>query len=98
MFQGSNSEPQQDDFLDPAFAEGSLYNIQSQCTPNSIFNVSVPLLQAAPFQNGTIELLPTLTLTASKVTQLMLIRIFAYSLVVLKLSDHMCSKYKFVAQ
>ncbi|XP_024438418.2 ABC transporter A family member 7 isoform X2 [Populus trichocarpa] len=50
---GSNSEPQQDNFLDPAFAEGSLYNIQSQCTPNSIFNVSVPLLQAAPFQNVT---------------------------------------------
>lgn len=98
MFQGSNSEPQQDNFLDPAFAEGSLYNIQSQCTPTSTVNVSVRLLPDASFQNGTIELLPTLTFTASKVTQLMLIRIFAYPLVVLKLSDHMCSKYKFVAQ
>lgn len=97
MFQGSNSEPKQDNFLDPAFAEGSLYNIQSLCTSNSTFNVSVPF-QPTPFQKGTIELLPTLTITASKVTQLMLIRIFAYPLLVLKLSDHMCSKSKFVAQ
>lgn len=50
---GSNSEPQQDNFLDPAFAEGSLYNIQSQCTPPSTFNVSVPLLPDASFQNVT---------------------------------------------
>ncbi|XP_011044024.1 PREDICTED: ABC transporter A family member 7-like [Populus euphratica] len=50
---GSNSEPKQDNFLDPAFAEGSLYNIQSQCTPTSTFNVSVPLVGASPFQNVT---------------------------------------------
>ena len=53
MFQGSNSETKQDNFLDPAFAEGSLYNIQSsQCTQNSTLNVSVPLRDATSFQNG----------------------------------------------
>uniref|UniRef100_A0A6M2EU98 ABC transporter domain-containing protein n=1 Tax=Populus davidiana TaxID=266767 RepID=A0A6M2EU98_9ROSI len=49
---GSNSEPKQDNFLDPAFAEGSLYNIQSLCTSNSTFTVSVPY-QSTPFQNVT---------------------------------------------
>ncbi|KAG5234066.1 hypothetical protein OIU76_000668 [Salix suchowensis] len=51
---GSNSETKQDNFLDPAFAEGSLYNIQSsQCTQNSTLNVSVPFLGATSFQNVT---------------------------------------------
>ncbi|KAJ6888539.1 ABC transporter A family member 7-like [Populus alba x Populus x berolinensis] len=49
---GSNSEPKQDNFLDPAFAEGSLYNIQSLCTSNSTFTVSVPY-RSTPFQNVT---------------------------------------------
>ncbi|KAB5524857.1 hypothetical protein DKX38_022606 [Salix brachista] len=40
---GSDSLTKQDSFLDPAFVEGSLYNIQSQCTSNSTVNVSVSL-------------------------------------------------------
>ncbi|CAK7322852.1 unnamed protein product [Dovyalis caffra] len=40
---GADSETKQDNFLDPAFIELSLYNIQSQCSTNSSFNVSVPL-------------------------------------------------------
>ncbi|KAJ6411613.1 hypothetical protein OIU84_008238 [Salix udensis] len=40
---GSDSLTNQDSFLDPAFVEGSLYNIQSQCTSNSTVNVSVSL-------------------------------------------------------
>ncbi|KAF9671484.1 hypothetical protein SADUNF_Sadunf12G0052500 [Salix dunnii] len=51
---GSNSETKQDNFLDPAFAEGSLYNIQSsQCAQNSTLTVSVSLRDATPFQNVT---------------------------------------------
>ncbi|XP_011047162.1 PREDICTED: ABC transporter A family member 7-like [Populus euphratica] len=40
---GSDSETREDSFLDPAFFEDSLYNIQSQCTSNSTANVSVSL-------------------------------------------------------
>ncbi|KAJ4824172.1 hypothetical protein Tsubulata_011903 [Turnera subulata] len=40
---GSSTEPQQDNFLDPAFAEAPpLYNAQLQCSSNSAFTVSVP--------------------------------------------------------
>lgn len=61
MFQGSDSETRQDSFLDPAFFEDSLYNIQSQCTSNSTVNVSVSLtVSQSPsfnFVKGTINLL-----------------------------------------
>jgi len=61
MFQGSDSETRQDSFLDPAFFEDSLYNIQSQCTSNSTANVSVSLtVSQSPsfnFVKGTINLL-----------------------------------------
>ncbi|KAF9667754.1 hypothetical protein SADUNF_Sadunf15G0056300 [Salix dunnii] len=48
---GSDSTTKQDSFLDPAFVEGSLYNIQSQCTSNSTVNVSVSLdvSKSSPF-------------------------------------------------
>ncbi|XP_015579513.2 ABC transporter A family member 7 [Ricinus communis] len=39
---GSDTEPERDNFLDPAFLEASpLYSVQRQCTSNSTFSVSV---------------------------------------------------------
>ncbi|XP_050221977.1 ABC transporter A family member 7-like isoform X2 [Mercurialis annua] len=39
---GSDSEPENNNFLDSAFLENSpIYNVQRQCTPNSTFSVSV---------------------------------------------------------
>ncbi|KAJ6339954.1 hypothetical protein OIU77_007827 [Salix suchowensis] len=48
---GSDSTTKQDSFLDPAFIEGSLYNIQSQCTSNSTVTVSASLdvSKSSPF-------------------------------------------------
>ncbi|KAF9667757.1 hypothetical protein SADUNF_Sadunf15G0056600 [Salix dunnii] len=48
---GSDSTTKQDSFLDPAFIEGSLYNIQSQCTSNSTVTVSTSLnvSKSSPF-------------------------------------------------
>ncbi|KAJ6374151.1 hypothetical protein OIU78_029788 [Salix suchowensis] len=48
---GSDSTTKKDSFLDPAFVEGSLYNIQSQCTSNSTVTVSASLhaSKSSPF-------------------------------------------------
>ncbi|KAF3437771.1 hypothetical protein FNV43_RR20527 [Rhamnella rubrinervis] len=41
---GSESMPQQNNFLDPAFYSGlPIYNVQRQCTQNSTFSVQVPV-------------------------------------------------------
>lgn len=45
MFQGSHSMPETTNFLDPAFYSGlPLYNLQRQCTENSTYSVSVPVM------------------------------------------------------
>lgn len=46
MFQGSYTETEKDNFIDPAFLDDSpLYNVQRQCASNSTFSVSIPIPQ-----------------------------------------------------
>ncbi|KAJ6970314.1 hypothetical protein D5086_028227 [Populus alba] len=70
---GSDSETKQDSFLDPAFFEGSLYNVQNQCTSNSTVNVSVSLTvsQSSPFNfvNETV-CVPSLTLWRNSTSEI----------------------------